>query len=112
MISYAERQGSGDDPRAVLDSVAACGGVCIATSCGSYPAAPCCAGSISSERSTLTVLRLCEGMDLKTPAAGSAVVSCPRRWAAHNKCSLFPIRVSPRRRNPHFPSRFATGNKF
>ena len=40
-ISYAERQGSGDDPRAVLDRIAACGGVCIATTCGSYPAAHC-----------------------------------------------------------------------
>ena len=110
LSSWVQRQGSGGDPRAVPDRIAASGGVCIATTCGSYPEAPCCAESISSGRSRVTVRWLCEGVDMKTPAAGSAVVSCPRRWVAHKKCSQCPIRVTRRRRAPRFLSRVATGN--
>ena len=46
---FAERQGSGDDPRAVPDRIAASGGGCLATTCGSYPAAPCSAESAFPE---------------------------------------------------------------
>ena len=47
-IFYRQRQRSGDDPRAVLDRCAACGRVCIAAACGSYPATPCSPHSFSS----------------------------------------------------------------
>ena len=52
---WVQRQGSGDDPRAIRYTIVAREGDCIATACGSYPAAPCCAESISSERSPVTL---------------------------------------------------------